>query len=99
MKKDYLLKYETNKLDLVNVIESTQRFTIDLEKLQFDSTQYYDAIFSDINGRIEIAITKDPSFESIPDPNTLKIADHVYTTLVSITDQICTKLNEQCSSD
>ena len=93
------MKFEANKLQLVNTLDLSRKFVIDLEKLQFDSAEFYDALFADVNENIDISVIKDISLDLIPDQSVSKIADHVYSTIVSLTAQICARLNEQCFND
>lgn len=96
MKKDYNLKIEDGALILENTTDPKEQFHINIEKLQFDTKAFYEAVFANVEEHIEITIGKDLSISELKDPNLQKVANHVYETIISIINQVCTKLNEEC---
>ena len=96
MKKELNLRLDDTSIILESTKKSVKKFCISIEQLQFDTSSFYESIFSDVNEHIEIAIKKDVSITHIDDPKTQRIIDHVYDTIVSVTNQICQKLNEEC---
>ncbi len=96
MKKDYNLKIENNDFILQNKKDSKEQFIINIEKLQFDTKTFYEVVFANVEEHVEITISKDSSISQLNDQKLQKIANHVYDTISSVTNQVCIKLNEDC---
>lgn len=96
MKKDYNLKIESDALILENIKDPKEKFYINVAKLQFDTKAFYEAVFANVDEHVEITIEKDLSICKIEDQKLQKVAHHVYETISTITNQVCTKLNEEC---
>lgn len=96
MKKVYNFRVDKTNLILENSVNSNEKFVIEIDKLQFDTKSFYEALFADANEHIEIEVTKDKTAVDIEDPKIQKITSHVFDTIVLIVDQVCSKLNEDC---
>lgn len=96
MKKVYRFRIEDARLILENTSNPSDKFLVEIDKLQFDTKSFYEAIFSDVNEHIEIQVEKDSNVEKIEDLKIRKIAWYVYDTILLIVDQVCFKLNEDC---
>lgn len=99
MKKEYRFSYKDNKyliLDKHN--NSKEVFSIEAQKLQFDTQKYYELLFKDVCENIEIIIEYAIDQEQIPDENTERSARYIFSTVKSLTEEICNKLNTECFS-
>lgn len=67
--------------------------------MQFDTLKYYEAIFSDVNEKIEIGIKYEINHQdSGIDEQMGKSAKYIFETIKSLTSEICNKLNSECFS-
>ena len=97
MKKHYLLKADNDTLVLTQDDNSTKKFTVKFENLQFDTKIFYDVVFADIERGQEIEVVKDDNSFIQLSPELQKTADHVYDTIISIISQVCERLAEDLS--
>lgn len=92
MKKEYNFSYKNNKFLIVDRMSLKEVFSIDANKLEFDTLSYYKALFADVNEKIEIdieyAVNQDSEINE-------KSAKYIYETIKSLTDEICKKLNDE----
>jgi len=100
MKKEYSFNYCDNKYVILdNMPEPKEVFFVDANKLQFDTLKYYEALFSDVNERIEIEIKNGIENQgSGIDDKTEKSAKYIFETIKALTCEICDKLNSECFS-
>lgn len=100
MKKEYSFNYNDNKYVILdNNAELKEVFSININKLQFDTLKYYEALFSDVNEKIEIEIKfKIDHQDSGVDKKISKSAKYIFETIESLTKEICDKLNAECFS-
>ena len=98
MKKEYNFNYKDNKYVILdNTAELKEVFSIDINNLQFDTLKYYEALFSDVNEKIEIDIKYEIDHQSSNvDDKTGKSAKYIFETINSLTCEICDKLNSEC---
>ena len=100
MKKEYSFSYNNNKYVILdNNAESKEVFSINVNKLQFDTLKYYEALFNDVNEQIEIEIKYaiEPQV-FINNEKMEKTAKYIFDTIKSLTSEICDKLNSECFS-
>lgn len=100
MKKEYSFNYNDNKYVLLdNNAQLKEVFSIGVNKLQFDTLKYYEALFSDVNEKIEIEIKYGIDHQgSDIDEKIGKSAKYIFETIKSLTSEICDKLNSECFS-
>lgn len=100
MKREYSFNYKDNKYVILDSsTEPKEVFSIDVNKLQFDTLKYYEAIFSDVNEKIEIEIKYRINHNgSEIDEQICKTAKYIFETIKSLTCEICDKLNAECFS-
>ena len=100
MKKEYSFNYNNNKYVIFeNNTELKEVFSIDVNKLQFDTLKYYEALFSDVNEKIEIEIEyaiEPRVFDN--NEKSEKTAKYIFDTIKSLTSEICDELNSECFS-
>lgn len=99
MKKEYNFSYKDNKyliLDKNNNLKEV--FSIDAQKLQFDTLKYYEALFKDVSENIEINIEYAMNQEYMSAENMEKSAKYIFNTVKTLTEEICDKLNIECFS-
>ena len=99
MKKEYNFSYKDNKYLILDKHDNLKEvFSIDAQKLQFDTRKYYEALFKDVCENIEIVIEYAMSQKEMPDENIKKFAKYIFSTVKSLTEEICNKLNNECFS-
>lgn len=99
MEKNYSFCFKDNKYTLEDKDNGLKEvFTIDAKKLQFDTLKYYEALFKDVNEKIEIKIEYAIEQECEIKENIEKSAKYIFDTLKTLTEEICDKLNTDCFS-
>lgn len=82
--KEYVIKN-------TNPNEKRDVFTIDKKEMQFDTNQFYQYIFSDVNTKMQIEI-----IDKTENDNAAK---RLYTVISEITSGVIDKLNQKCLVD
>jgi molybdopterin/thiamine biosynthesis adenylyltransferase len=96
MRKEFEFKFKEEKFIIKKKDSDEECFSIDINNLQFDIRKFYEGVFVDVNEHIEIEIVNECNFSENDAQNIVKKADYVYNSLIDITQNICSRLNEVC---
>lgn len=78
-------------LEDINPNEKREPFTIDKDTMEFNTTRFYDYVFSDIDKELDIKVNNTVSeFD--------KVGQRTYSTIVEICDGVIAKMKEKCFS-
>lgn len=71
--------------------EKRESFIIDKGTMEFNTTKFYDYVFSDIDEELDIKVDNTV-------PETDKVGQRTYSTIVEICDGVIAKMKEKCFS-
>lgn len=76
-------------LENTNPNEKKEPFTIDMNTMEFDTTKFYEYVFSDIDKDLDIEVVNLISESD-------KVSQRTYSTIVEICDGVIAKIKEKC---
>lgn len=91
MKKTLDLKSNDTEYILVNTNPNEKRspFTIDKSTMEFNTTEFYEYVFADIDKELDIQVNNLV-------PETDKLGQRTFSTIVEICDGVNSKMKEKC---
>lgn len=99
MTKTYLFKYDEDNFILMdNQPEKEEnKFLINVDTMEFDTTLFYELVFKDVTERINIQIINQLDEHEL-DKNLYKKGMRVYQTISDLCEKICMGINQECFS-
>lgn len=76
-------------LENTNPNEKREPFTIDKDTMEFNTTKFYDYVFSDMDKEVDIEVDN-----IVPESD--KMGQRTYSTIVEICDGVIAKMKEKC---
>ncbi len=76
-------------LENTNPNEKSEPFTIDKDTMEFNTTKFYEYVFSDIDKELDIKVDN-----TVPESD--KVGQRTYSTIVELCDGVIAKMKEKC---
>ncbi len=76
-------------LENKNPSDKREPFTIDKDTMEFNTTKFYEYVFSDIDKELDIKVDNTVSESD-------KVGQRTYSTIVEICDGVIAKMKEKC---